>query len=90
MQNKWLQVVLVSEKVPPSMWSYAQQGTYFPSDFKLSLRSMKDRFSVLEEEDLYITKFAMSLFDVLQPLHVMDKRYAFELRMAAQLHSLLS
>ena len=60
----------------------------FPSDFKLSLRSMKDRFSVLEEEDLYITKLAMSLFDVLQPLHVMDKRYAFELRMAAQLHSI--
>ena len=60
----------------------------FPSDFKLSLRSMKDRFSVLEEEDLYITKLAISLFDVLQPLHVMDKRYAFELRMAAQLHSI--
>ena len=60
----------------------------FPSDFKLSLRSLKDRFSIMEKEDFYLIQLTLSLFQALKPLHLVEDRYQFELKTAAQLHSI--
>ncbi len=60
----------------------------FPKDFKLSLRSLKDRFSILEKEDTQIAKLALLLFQALKPLHLIDEHFQSELKVAAQLHSI--
>lgn len=60
----------------------------FINDFKLSLRSIKDRFSITEEENLYVAHVAKELFTTLQPLHGIHEHYQFELNVAAQLHSI--
>lgn len=59
----------------------------FPLDFKLSLRSMKDRFLISEKDNSYISHVAQQLFDALQPLHGIDSRFKFELCVAAQIYS---
>ncbi len=60
----------------------------FASDFKLSLRSLKDRFSITEKEDAYIKKIVLLLFDTLAPLHGISPQYKFELGVAAELHAI--
>ena len=57
----------------------------FPSNFKLSLRSLKDRFSLTEKGNLSIKRVALSLFDVLQPLHNIMETYKYELGIACEL-----
>ena len=60
----------------------------FSPDFKLSLRSLKDRFSFMEKEDSYVKRVAHMLFDTLSPLHQIASHYKFELGVAAELHSI--
>ena len=60
----------------------------FAPDFKLSLRSLKDRFSITEKEDAYVKKIACLLFEALKPLHAIPSSYLFELSVAAELHSI--
>ncbi|MDD3342181.1 MAG: Ppx/GppA phosphatase family protein [Sulfurospirillaceae bacterium] len=57
----------------------------FSPNFKLSLRSLKDRFSIYEKDDHYIKKTALQLFDVLMPIHNIDPSYKFELAVASEL-----
>ncbi len=57
----------------------------FNPDFKLSLRSFKDRFSIVEDENLYIKKVANLLFDTLSPIHNIPVKYKWELSVAAEL-----
>ncbi|WP_228448050.1 Ppx/GppA phosphatase family protein [Sulfurospirillum diekertiae] len=57
----------------------------FNPDFKLSLRSFKDRFSIVEDENLYIKKVANLLFDTLSPIHNIPAKYKWELSVAAEL-----
>ena len=65
----------------------SHQHTFSP-DFKLSLRSLKDRFAIMEKEDTYVKKIAQQLFDTLAPLHAIDPSYQFELGVAAELHAI--
>lgn len=60
----------------------------FSSNFKLSLRSFKDRFPLMEENNLYVKNVAHLLFDTLSPLHAIDPAYKFELGVAAELSSI--
>ena len=57
----------------------------FSPNFLLSLRSLKDRFSIYEKDDLYVKKIATQLFDVLMPLHTINPTYKFELSVASEL-----
>ena len=57
----------------------------FSPNFLLSLRSLKDRFSIYEKDDLYVKKIATQLFDVLMPLHTINPAYKFELSVASEL-----
>jgi len=60
----------------------------FSSDFKLSLRSFKDRFSLMEEDNLYIKRVSHLLFDTLSPLHGIPENFKYELGVAAELHNI--
>ena len=60
----------------------------FNPDFKLSLRSFKDRFSFMEEDNLYVKRVAHSLFDTLAPLHGINKSFKYELGVAAELYNI--
>jgi exopolyphosphatase / guanosine-5'-triphosphate,3'-diphosphate pyrophosphatase len=60
----------------------------FAKDFTLSLRSLKDRFSITEKEDTYVKKVVGILFEALRPLHNIASSYLFELGVAAELHSI--
>ena len=57
----------------------------FNPDFKLSLRSFKDRFSITEKDNLYIKKVVNLLFDTLSPIHGIAIKYKWELSVAAEL-----
>jgi len=60
----------------------------FNPDFKLSLRSFKDRFSIIEEDNHYIKRVAHLLFNTLSPLHNIPQKYTFELGVAAELYNI--
>ena len=60
----------------------------FSPNFKLSLRSMKDRFAIHEKDDLYVKRTANLLFEVLSPLHNVPEKYKFELSIAAELYNI--
>lgn len=60
----------------------------FSPEFKLSLRSLKDRFSMMEKENLHVKKIALSLFDVLAPIHMIDPYFKHELGVAAELYNI--
>ncbi|MFW9617887.1 MAG: Ppx/GppA family phosphatase [Sulfurospirillum sp.] len=60
----------------------------FSPNFKLSLRSFKDRFTLMEEDNLYIKRISHLLFDTLAPLHGISETYKFELGVAAELHNI--
>ncbi len=60
----------------------------FPPSFKLSLRSFKDRFGLLENQNTFTRKIALELFDVLSPIHGMNEAYKEELGVAAELHTI--
>ena len=60
----------------------------FNSDFKLSLKSLKDRFCFTEKENLYIKRLAISLFDTLSPLHGINPSFKYELGVACELYNI--
>lgn len=60
----------------------------FSPNFKLSLRSLKDRFSINEKNDLYVKRVSNLLFDALSPLHNLPQQYKFELSIAAELYNI--
>lgn len=60
----------------------------FHPEFKLSLRSLKDRFSMTEKENLFIKQTALALFDALLPIHGISSDYKQELGVAAELHTI--
>lgn len=60
----------------------------FSADFKLSLRSFKDRFSLMEEDNLYIKRVSNLLFETLSPLHGIPEHFKYELGVAAELHNI--
>ncbi|WP_333803111.1 Ppx/GppA phosphatase family protein [Sulfurospirillum sp.] len=60
----------------------------FNPNFKLSLRSFKDRFSIMEEDNLYIKRVSHLLFDTLSSLHNIPEKYKCELGVAAELYNI--
>ena len=60
----------------------------FTPNFKLSLKSFKDRFSIMEEDNLYIKRVSHLLFDTLAPLHGISEVYKDDLGVAAELHNI--
>jgi len=61
------------------------QNTKFPQNFNPSVKSLLDRFCDNEEEILYIRKIAIDLFDVLSPIHTLDKEFARYVSIASKL-----
>ncbi|MBS9778894.1 MAG: Ppx/GppA family phosphatase [Campylobacteraceae bacterium] len=59
----------------------------FPENFKLSVRSLTDRFVNNQKNNLYVAKKSIEIFDVLKPLHLIDDRYKQELYIAAKLYN---
>jgi len=60
----------------------------FSPGFKLSLRSLKDRFSIMEKENLHVRRMAIDLFDTLSPIHMIDPHFKNELGVAAELYNI--
>lgn len=60
----------------------------FQPTFKLSLRSLKDRFCIMEKENLYLKKTALALFDTLLPIHGIDASFKHELGVASELQNI--
>jgi exopolyphosphatase / guanosine-5'-triphosphate,3'-diphosphate pyrophosphatase len=60
----------------------------FSPNFRLSLRSMKDRFAISEKDGLYVKKVANLLFEALEPLHGIPQQYKLELSVAAELYNI--
>ncbi|MBP6497054.1 MAG: Ppx/GppA family phosphatase [Campylobacteraceae bacterium] len=60
----------------------------FNPDFKLSLKSLKDRFSLSEDHNAYIKQLSYRLFDLLSPLHNIPPVYKHELGVAAELYNI--
>ena len=60
----------------------------FPKNFKVSEKSLSDRFISDTKESLYVSKIALKLFDTLKYIHQIDPKYKKELRVAAKLYSI--
>jgi exopolyphosphatase/guanosine-5'-triphosphate,3'-diphosphate pyrophosphatase len=52
---------------------------HFPHNFNVSIKSLMDRFALSEKNCAYVQRTALSLFDILSPLHQInhDKREVF-------------
>lgn len=61
------------------------QNYRFPENFNPSVRSLMDRFDVDRKVAAYIQRNAYALFDLLAPLHNLDRRYREALGYAAKL-----
>ncbi len=59
----------------------------FPANFKVSERSLSDRFISDPKESLYVSKIALKLFDSLEYIHQIDHKYKKELKVAAKLYN---
>ena len=57
----------------------------FPANFNISLRSLLDRFIDDKTQTAYLGNNAKKIFDILQPLHKLDKKYLSILVMASKL-----
>ena len=57
----------------------------FPQNFKVSVRSLSDRFILDTKENLYVGRAALKLFDTLEQMHQIDPIYKKELEVAAKL-----
>ena len=60
----------------------------FPENFKVSERSLSDRFIIDTRESLHVSKIAIKLFDALEYIHQIDPLYKKELRVAAKLYNI--
>lgn len=65
-----------------------KQHSIFHPEFKLSLRSFKDRFGFTEKDSLYMKKLTETLFDALAQIHQLNTTYKYELGIAAELHTI--
>ncbi|PID48161.1 MAG: guanosine polyphosphate pyrophosphohydrolase [Proteobacteria bacterium] len=63
------------------------QNHRFPKNFNPSLKSLLDRFATNLKDNLYVSKKALELFDVLKPLHNIDDKYRYELSIAGKLYN---
>lgn len=61
--------------------------TFNPS-FKLSFKSLQDRFCFSTHHEEQCASMAKKLFTILRPLHGIEEKYTFELGIAAQLHTI--
>ncbi len=59
----------------------------FPANFKISVKSLSDRFVEDKKENLYISNISKKLFDSLSYLHNIDPKYKLELEVAAKLYN---
>jgi exopolyphosphatase/guanosine-5'-triphosphate,3'-diphosphate pyrophosphatase len=59
----------------------------FPTNFKVSERSLSDRFITDTKESLYVSKVSLKLFDSLEYIHQLDHKYKKELKVAAKLYN---
>jgi len=59
----------------------------FPANFKVSVKSLSDRFIDDKKESLYISNIAQKLFDSLSYLHQIDPKYKEELKVASKLYN---
>ena len=59
----------------------------FPKNFRVSERSLSDRFVMDKKESLHVSKLALMLFDALRDMHKIDDLYKKELKTAAKLYS---
>jgi len=57
----------------------------FPSNFNISLRSLLDRFIDDDSQTAYLGNNAKKIFDILKPLHKLDKKYRSILVIASKL-----
>ena len=60
----------------------------FPANFRVSEKSLSDRFITDTKESLYVSKIALKLFDTLEYIHQIDPEYKKELRVAAKLYNI--
>ena len=60
----------------------------FPANFKVSEKSLSDRFISDTKESLHVSKTALKLFDALEYIHQIDPLYKKELRVAAKLYNI--
>ncbi|WP_024954847.1 Ppx/GppA phosphatase family protein [Sulfurospirillum arcachonense] len=60
----------------------------FPANFKVSVKSLSDRFISDTKESQYVSKTAIELFDALEYIHQIDPIYKKELRVAAKLYNI--
>jgi exopolyphosphatase/guanosine-5'-triphosphate,3'-diphosphate pyrophosphatase len=60
----------------------------FPSNFKVSVKSLSDRFIDDPKENQYISNTALKLFDALDYLHKIDPKYKEELKIACKLYNI--
>jgi len=60
----------------------------FPENFKVSEKSLSDRFLSDTKESLHVSKIALKLFDALEYIHQIDPLYKKELRVAAKLYNI--
>jgi exopolyphosphatase/guanosine-5'-triphosphate,3'-diphosphate pyrophosphatase len=59
----------------------------FPANFKVSVKSLSDRFIDNTKENLYISNISLKLFDALDYLHQIEPKYKEELRVASKLYN---
>lgn len=59
------------------------RGTRLPENFNPSLKSLQDRFSVKNSNN--IAKYAKNLFEILSPLHKLEEKYKYLLTNAAKI-----
>jgi len=59
----------------------------FPSNFNPSIRSIEDIYQIDKETSVYETNLALSLFDILKPIHKLEEKYKNHLKYAIKLSS---
>ena len=60
----------------------------FPSNFKLSLNSLVDRFTMKDRQNSSIVRYSRDLFYTLSYLHEIEEKYLYILRTSAKLYNI--
>jgi exopolyphosphatase/guanosine-5'-triphosphate,3'-diphosphate pyrophosphatase len=60
----------------------------FPTNFNISVRSLLDRFTNDSSQTAYLGNNVAKIFDTLQPLHQLDKKYKSDLIIASKLQQI--
>jgi exopolyphosphatase/guanosine-5'-triphosphate,3'-diphosphate pyrophosphatase len=59
----------------------------FPSNFNPSVKSIEDIYQIDKKTSVYESNLALKLFDILEPIHNLDKKYKNHLKYAIKLSS---